>query len=433
MVALEKLALIYYPPAGFHPGTFALPDWFSSTQDAVMSFPRNLIIILSLALFNCHDAEDAGSPVSDVAPAYKHFVSATAGEVTSRSTLQFMATGFGQGQLAERLKYDVKTYTLIYSTNYNGTVVEASGLVMVPVGMQEKAPIVSLQHGTTFEKDEAPSVRGGFQGMEFFASAGYVTLMPDFLGYGKSASLFHPYYDRPHAASTVIDFIKATKEFLGSEQVPTTDKLFLAGYSEGGYVTLAAAKEIDSNPTHDLKVTAVAAGAGGYALPEMLENITGGTYYAYPSYLAFVLLAYNQTYNWNKPLNYFFKERYADALAKYMNGEYSGGYINSRLTTNVRELFNPTFFAGLHDIHGEAELKEALATNSITGWKTDIPIRLFHGTKDEIIPYQNSQVTLNQFKEAGSADVSLKLIQGGTHGNSFEKMLREFIPWFLAQ
>ena len=393
-----------------------------------------LFLILSSFLLKCQDApENAVSAPNKETPADKtYLVSATAGDETARATLQFLASGFGQAGVSALLKYDVKAYTLIYSTTYKGNPVEASGLIMVPVGMKDEAPIVSLQHGTTFEKDEAPSVRGGFQGMEFFASAGYVTLMPDFLGYGKSASLFHPYYDRKHSASTVIDLIKAAKEFLAAEQILVNDKLFLAGYSEGGYVTLAAAKEIDTNPVHDLKVAAVAAGAGGYDLPEMLQGITSNTYYAYPSYLAFVLMAYNHTYEWKKPLNYFFKDRYADALSKYLTGEYSGGYINSRLTTHVPGLFDPEFFQGLHNPEGELELNKALIENSVAGWKTQVPIRMFHGTKDEIIPYQNSEITLQKFRAAGSANVSLTLIQGGTHGNSFERMLRQFIPWFLS-
>ena len=398
-----------------------------------MSLSKTLLLLLSSLLFNCHGTgEPAVAVVAETSPANKYFVSAIEGEETARTTLQLLATGFGQADISTLLKYDVKTYTLIYSTTYKGKSVEASGVIMVPVGMTDRAPIVSLQHGTTFEKDEAPSARGGFQGMEFFASAGYVTLMPDYLGYGKSASLFHPYYDRKHAASSVIDFIKAAKEFLASETILVSDKLFLAGYSEGGYVTLAAAKEIDTNPVHGLKTLAVAAGAGGYDLPEMLKDITGGAYYAYPSYLAFVLMAYNHTYEWKKPLNYFFKDRYAEALSKYLNGDYSGGYINSRLTTQVRDLFNPDFFEALHDPVAELQLKSALLENSVAGWKTQVPIRMFHGTKDEIIPYHNSEITLDKFRAAGSKNVSLTLIQGGTHGNSFERMLREFIPWFLS-
>lgn len=403
-------------------------------QRKSMSVLKSLTLLLSsLFLLNCQDQPQTPDPRPDTAAARNYLIAATPGEETSRGMMQLMASGFGQPQIAARLKYDVKTYTLTYATTYKGDIVEASGLIMVPVGMKDPAPIVSLQHGTTFEKDEAPSERGGFHGMEFFASAGYITLMPDFLGYGESADLFHPYYDREHSALTVIDLIKAAKEFLISENLQINNKLFLAGYSEGGYVTLAAAREMEANPAHSLTVSAVAAGAGGYDLPEMLASITGGTYYAYPSYLAFVLLSYNRTLGWNKPLNYFFQDKYADALTKYMNGEYSGSYINSRLTTHVPSLFNPGFLAGLSQAGAESDLKEALEVNSVAGWRTDIPIRLFHGTKDEIIPYQNSEITLEKFKAAGSNKVTLTLIPGGTHGNSFQRMLMDFIPWFLEQ
>jgi pimeloyl-ACP methyl ester carboxylesterase len=397
-----------------------------------MSATKNLIFILSGLLLNCQEAVESSVPASKEAGSGNHFVSATAGETTSRATLQLLATGFGQSQIAALLKYDVETYTLAYSTTFKGQRVEASGLIMVPKGIDTEAALVSLQHGTTFDKDEAPSVRGGFQGLEFFASAGYITLMPDFLGYGISDSLFHPYYDREHSSSTVIDMLEAAQEFLARQKIACNGKLFLAGYSEGGYVTLAAAREIEINPIDGLKLIAVAAGAGGYDLPGMLGGITSGNYYAYPSYLAFVLMSYNNTYEWQKPLSYFFTGKYADALAKTMNGGYSGGYINSQLTTHVPSLFNPVFFENLRKPGGEPQLKEALEANSVSGWKTNVPIRLFHGTKDEIIPFENSQITLDKFQAAGSQNVTLTLIPGGTHSNSFEPMLRDFIPWFLS-
>lgn len=396
-----------------------------------MFAPKNLLLLLSGLLLNCQEPVDSTVPVSGP-PAKTYFLSASAPEETSRMMLQLLAAGAGQAQIAGLLKYDVETYTLTYTTTYRGKAIEASGLVMVPKNLQGKAPLISLQHGTTFLKSEAPSVRGGFQGMEFFASAGYVTLMPDFIGYGKSSSVFHPYYDRQYAASAVIDLIKASKEFLDSKRISHSEKLFLAGYSEGGYVTLAAAKEIEENSAHNLSLTAVAAGAGGYDLPDMLKGITSANHYAYPSYLAFVLMAYNYTYDWNKPLSYFFRQKYAEALSKYMDGNYSGGYINSKLTTDIPTLFDPGFYERLQREEGERELKKALAENSVAGWKTEVPIRLFHGTKDEIIPWQNSERTLDQFKAAGSQQVTLTLIPEGRHGNSFEKMLREFIPWFLT-
>src|SRR5690606_25925463 len=112
-----------------------------------------------------------------------------------------------------------------------------------------------------------------FNGPELFASAGYATFIPDYLGYGASTQILHPYYNERYSAMAVIDMIKAGKIFCKNEDIPVSDKLFLAGYSEGGYVTLAAQKEIESNPAHNLKITAVAAGAGGYDLTAMLADI----------------------------------------------------------------------------------------------------------------------------------------------------------------
>jgi alpha-beta hydrolase superfamily lysophospholipase len=89
------------------------------------------------------------------------------------------------------------------------------------------------------------------------------------------------------------------------------------------------------------------------------------------------------------------------------------------------------FYEHLKQSDGEADLKKALAENNVSGWKTKIPIRLYHGTKDEVIPYQNSEITLENFKAAGSDDVSLTLIENGTHGSTFEPMMKQFIPWFL--
>jgi pimeloyl-ACP methyl ester carboxylesterase len=266
--------------------------------------------------------------------------------------------------------------------------------------------------------------------MEFFASAGYIAVMPDFIGYGESSDIFHPYYDEQYSAAAVIDMIKQTKVHLEKEKIAFNEQLFLAGYSEGGYVTLAAAKEIETNKAHGLNLTAVSAGAGGYDLTEMLKSVTTKSHYTYPAYLAFVIMSYNTTYDWNRPLDDYFRDKYAKALSVYMNGQHDGWTINKQLTNSVSDLLDPDFYNGLKTAGTEADFKNALADNSVSGWNTRIPIRLYHGTRDEVIPYQNSEATLARFKEAGSTSVSLTLIPGGTHGSSFVPMLQQFIPWF---
>lgn len=395
---------------------------------------KYLFISLFAAVFvlwSCRDevpSDDIPVPEDTVSKPY--LVSAALVYELSYESIKAVASVLGQSELTSRILYGVKTYKLVYETSYRGEIIRASGLLYLPVGLADEAPLLSLHHGTTFEKAEAPSVSGEFTGMELFASSGYITLMPDFIGYGESAEIFHPYYDKEHSATAVIDMIKSAKEFLTSEGIGFNKKLFLAGYSEGGYVTLAAAKEIESDASHNLTVTAMAAGAGGYDLTGMLQGVIDSKEYSYPSYLAFVLMSYNITYEWNKPLNFFFRERYAEALSQYMNGLHGGSFINSKLTTVTADLFNPDFYARLKDTKGETELKSALAANSVSGWKTNLPTRLYHGINDEVIPYQNSETTLNNFKEAGSPQVTLELIPGGTHGSSFVPMLQSFVPWF---
>jgi alpha-beta hydrolase superfamily lysophospholipase len=384
-------------------------------------------ILVAGAFIGCTDDVSSGSPREE-APAY--LISADSVNSITLENLKSFASYSGQQAITDLVRHGVTTYKITYQTTYKGNPIEASGLLYVPQGLTTAAPLVSLQHGTTFLKDNAPSTGGDFTGMEYFASAGYIAIMPDYLGYGASSEVFHPYYDEKHSASTVVDMIKSAKEFLKSKNLPAGDDLFLAGYSEGGYVTLATAQELETNPAHGLRVKAVAAGAGGYDLTEMLRTVTTKTYYAYPAYLAFVLMSYNEKYGWNKPLTYFFQEKYAKALATHMNGKYDGWQINSRLTTDVSQLLNPEFLKELRSPNGAKELKKALNENTVGGWKTDLPIRLYHGTRDEIIPYENSEVTLKNFVAAGSKDVSLTLIPNGTHGSAFLPMLQKFVPWF---
>jgi pimeloyl-ACP methyl ester carboxylesterase len=397
-------------------------------KDYMTQFKRRLVaIVLAAFLFACNDDMTSGST-----PAGKYFVSAEETASISLAALRSFALIADEKEFLKLLRYGVTRYTIHYRTTFKGKSIEASGVLYLPDGSAEAAPLISLQHGTEFLKANAPSVSTEATGMEYFASAGYIAFMPDFIGYGVSDDIFHPYYDQTSSALCVVDMIKAVKEYLVANQIAFSDKLFLAGYSEGGYVTLAAAKEIDNHAEHGLEVTAVAAGAGGYELSDMLTSIAGGSYYAYPSYLAFVLMSYNYTYDWNKPASYFFNTPYAAAVDTYLNGQYSGNFINGKLTTDVASLLNPVFYDQLQLADGEGQLKLALADNSIDGWKTDLPVRLYHGTSDEIIPFSNSELTLESFKTADATAISLTPISGGTHGSSFLPMLRDFVPWFEA-
>lgn len=386
-----------------------------------------LLILTAFTFVTCKEEASEINPVKEEA----EVKSITKLYEVSLADLQGLARVFGQTAFLEKINHGVEAYKIVYETSYQNKSINASGVLYLPTGLTSPAPLLSIHHGTTFVQAEAPSMSNSFSGMEYFAAGGYITFMPDFIGYGESANVFHPYYDHQHSAAAVIDLIKAGKNYLKSENVPFKNDLFLAGYSEGGYVTMAAAKEIDQNPQHGLSLLAVAAGAGGYDLKEMLETVTANEEYPYPAYLAFVIMSYNKTYNWNRPLDYYFNEKYASLLPSLMDGNKNGTQINNSLTTNLSELFNQDFYQRLKTGQ-EEDLEEAFISNSIgyDEWAPTVPIRLYHGTADEIVPDSNSEKVYDLLNSKGANNLELKKITGGTHGSTLIPMIQSLVPWF---
>lgn len=347
----------------------------------------------------------------------------------SKEQLQSFAMVAGYQNLAGLINSGAKTYFVEYQTKFKGSDITASGLIHVPDSIYPNTPLLSFQHGTMFEKSNAPSSAPSGSSTVLFAAAGYVVIEPDYIGYGSSSNFFHPYYHQNYSSGCVIDFIKASKEFLTKKEKPFSNSLFLAGYSEGGYVTLATHKEIQNNPSHNLTIKATAAGAGGYDLNGMLDQLSENNIYTYPAYLAFVIQSFDTTYNLSQSFDYFFNTEYAHKFPELIDGLKSGSHINSELTNDLNDLLNPEFYSNLKG-NQPYFFKDLLAKNSIMPWNSTAPIRLYHGTSDEIIPFSNSESVYAGFLSSGSTSVNLIPIQGGTHGNSFNPMLNDFLPWF---
>jgi len=362
-----------------------------------------------------------------------YFVSVDSKGTIPKLILQGYALTSRFSNYAPLIEYDVAFYRITYKTTYKGNPIEASGLLGIPQNTPTTPALLSAQHGTMTLKSKAPSnFPATFSGFEIAAAAGFITVIPDYIGYGVSENTFHPYYDQQHSASTVIDLIKAAKYYLQREKIAVSDNLFLLGYSEGGYVTMAAQKEIETNPAHNLTLTGVAAGAGGYDLTGMLTGVATRPVYNSPSLLAFIVQAYNTTYDWKRPLTDFFSEPYAGRLPTLFAGTTDIDDINSQLTNSPATLFNPTFYANLRNPTGETVLKQALIQNSFLNWVPKSPTRLYHGTADETVFFETSETTFNRFKAAGATNVEFIPIEGGTHQTSIEPMIGNALPWIKS-
>ncbi|MBK0403962.1 alpha/beta fold hydrolase [Adhaeribacter sp. BT258] len=381
----------------------------------------------------CKKEAEANPPAVEAAQSEKsNLVSFKFVGIIPVETIRDIASKNGYPQFNNEFKYDITVFSVVYNTTYQGRETQASGLLVFPRNKETPPAILSAQHGTLFAHKDAPSnFPISFNGPELFASAGYATFIPDYLGYGASKQILHPYYNETYSATAVRDIIRAGRFFCKDQNIPLGNKLFLAGYSEGGYVTLAAQKNLEANPLPGLTLAGVAAGAGGYDLTAMIGNIASGETYNHPSYLAFLTQAYNTANNWNRPLNQLFKEPYASKIPGLLDGSKTGGQVNSELPKLPSQLFTEAFYNGLKT-GTETQFINALAENSLTDWAPQAPTRLYHGTADDVVPFQNSQITYSKLKKNGAKQLDLYPIPGGTHGTTFQPMIMELIPWFAS-
>lgn len=394
-----------------------------------------IIIAISYSFFACKKSKSESEPIpidttNLVSPSkYDNLDTAIVQASFSKELLNLLVSESPYHEFSSEIENGITTYKLIYTTKLNGQSILASGLLHLPVTIDENTPILSFQHGTTFKKSDAPSLNTTGAGL--FAGMGFITLEPDYIGYGSSSEVLHPYYDITSSADAVIDMVYACYNYLALNKLKTNRSVILCGYSEGGYVTLATQFKIESSADYnDIPLEGVAAGAGGYDLVDIMGKIIKDTIYPYPAYLAFLITSYNETYEWNAPYESFFNSPYSEKFPNLINGTNGGSEINNELTTNMPQLLSEDFINKL--ANGSSQFYDALLMNTLIDWSPKTELRLYHGTEDDIVPYSNSETTYHNFIQNGSTSVTFYPLAGDDHGSGGESMIRDIIPWLKS-
>jgi acetyl esterase/lipase len=353
------------------------------------------------------------------------------GELVSVTTV----SGRSKSEISLLSKYGVDAYKLVYaSVDAEGNPVELSGLLAVPrKPAEDKSPIFSFQHGTTFLNVDVPSLNDSTSDASIlFASFGYIMVLPDYLGYGESVTKLHPYLHAETLASASLDMLRASQEHLQSLGVQTNGQLFLGGYSEGGYATLALQKDIQENHGGEFTITASAPGAGPYDLTSTMQFFMDKDIIEDIQYPSFVIKAYDHTYGLNEISN-IYRPQYVDAINSAFFGNQSGGSIKRMLTTVTANLFTASFLQDVRGTQGHV-LKDKLAENNLYDWTPTAPTRFFHGQDDELVPYANTVTAVNTMTANGATNISLKNCRvfgmATTHGNCALPYLEDTIDFF---
>lgn len=331
-------------------------------------------------------------------------------------------------------RYSVSLQKIVYKTvTPDGRLINVSGMLAYPLKPAgSSSPLLSFQHATVFRDEDAPSNNPGTnQALLVLAASGYITAMPDYIGYAESANEeVHTFVIADGLAAAVIDMLRATRRFLATNNIATNGQLFLTGYSEGGYATLAAQKEMEEDLANEFSITASMPAAGPYDMSSTIRYMVNQPTNDNPELLGFVFKAYDYWYRLNRLAN-IFQAPYAGVIATYYDGTRSAGEVKNALTTNMADLFTTSFrseFLG----SGETTLKTYLSANDIYNWAPRTPTRLFHGREDSIVPYTNATTAVAAMTAAGSTNVSLVecvAIPRG-HEECVPSYLVEVTDWF---
>ena len=234
--------------------------------------------------------------------------------VATYSPTQLLAllSGTDLGKTFLQLSYTPECTVTVYHLTYDtvdpkGNITPASGALMVPSGSGSgctgSLPLVMYAHGTNTDRSFDISQLAAADNAEglllaaVFAAEGYIVVAPNYLGYDTSTLGYHPYLVADAQSKDMIDSLAAAHAALPTADAPESTygtRLFVTGYSEGGYVAMATQRAMQGS---GVTLTAGAPMSGPYALAAFGDAIFEGEVSdSAPENLDLVVTAYQNVY-----------------------------------------------------------------------------------------------------------------------------------------
>ena len=312
-----------------------------------------------------------------------------------------------------KAKNGVKLFKLIYNTvtpNAAACMIQASALVAVPETDVAAYPWIMQQHFTIIGDREAPTA-SPFEGL-FEASQGFFTIVPDNLGYGSANGVYPTYLFAKGYAETGVDALRAAKNFADTVRVHL-GPLFLKGYSEGGYATLALQQSLETEHEGEFPLAGSAPSAGPYDTNSF--RLAFGQDTIGSVFLNHVVFSYEQ---WLSP-KLAVDDMYQMDLPT-LRGLYSGAYISTeirpQLPMETKRLFKAAFVDDMRLASAQTEqarvFQQDLSENSLPqgSWTPKSPTRFFHCADDDVVSSMMTEVTVAKILAKNAAAPVSKLI-----------------------
>lgn len=388
-------------------------------------------------------------------------------EVLSKELKGFVSSGMWPGYLIP--SYDPATCDVdIYKVAYPSTISEqgnrktiAYGLMAVPVtatgqkSLLATYPMVSYQHGTVFGKHEVPSdcfttkykqYDGAYEtrlNVAQFAGHGYVLIAADYFGMGDSIEP-EGYTVKASHQQACLDLYFAAQKWLQAQKSDVSD-LFLAGWSQGGLVTMEFLEKLEASGIKVKAASTASAPADPFAAASALlfnprQGKDGNTADAVWANTIFILSAFSYENYYSQPglTHSLFKDAHWDAYHKIYTRDYKNMHFSPdgkemivdgvSTPTHLPEMFkepyqNPTYFS-------LSEYGSLLKRAGAYQWCVHTPVRMYCGTQDEAFAPAIAKIAARYQADIHPGMISPIDVPNGNHRGTFLHSVLAQKTWF---
>jgi pimeloyl-ACP methyl ester carboxylesterase len=352
----------------------------------------------------------------------------------------------------------------LYKVEYDSVIPEqgnrptiAFGLVAVPkIAGASNLPFLAYQHGTVFGKHEVPSYsfltdnpdryEQSYEtrlAVAQFAGNGYVVFAADYFGMGDSVEP-EGYLVKGSHQQACLDLYLATRDWLASNKSINQNHLFLSGWSQGGYVTMAFLEKLEEK---GIPVTAASTAAAPTDLfasfnsviyhPRPMDAMWLSTtfslstlafenYYAKPglvealfkpNYVPSIRAIYYRTYTTADELRNLLA-----SLARY--DEKSEKYVSDIAMLLKDDFQNPANFAS-------SEFGRIALQSDVYRWHFKTPVQMYYGLSDEAVAPRVATIAANYQKAMGNTNVVVaKSVANANHRATYLTASFKQLRWF---
>ncbi|MBA5689776.1 alpha/beta hydrolase family protein [Rugamonas apoptosis] len=353
----------------------------------------------------------------------------------------------------------ITVYQMRYTTGGGrGEATDAGGVLMLPGGEDQRCmgprPVLLYAHGTVLDRNFSMARLNGEARVvaAMFVAQGYIVVAPDYAGYGVSSLPYHPYLNADQQAGDMIDALRAARTALPRLGARTSQKLFVTGYSQGGFVALATQRAMQDRYPDEFRVTATAGLSGPYALLQMADDIfSGRPNVGITAYLPLLTTAGQKSGAtlYTSPAE-LYEEPYADGIESVLPATQRMDDLIKQGKLPAGALFAgdpppqgeaaPTHFADsnlvrtsyrkayLQDVaahpcgtdlaqplacHSANRLRQWLQKNDLRNYQPRSPLLLCGGQRDPVVPFANASAAYDYFVAHGVAPQLLDLEAAG--------------------